>query len=549
MEALVPKKKKDNFNDKISVSATVTIEEHEVINIATRCKQDHGFQIDVENFPLEFTVTRSSAFENSAYTSTMTTWKLRPSIKKKRGRKFVQIGKSDEWDIIVYEISNLFPRIVYFPTFLFNFPEKVKVSQGESDFEGNEYFKIMIEDALDSLDDPLKLHTHIVDRVLEKDPDKPFNYSVWMQSDERERVVSALSKLSHKISDEIFGLWKEVLGSDIGQKELIIEHVIETDESGEREVFLTFKVKDGSSEFKVSERSLGFRWFFCFLLFTRFFRGNESGESIFLFDEPASNLHSKAQSKLLDSLSVISSGKNDVIYSTHSHHLINPLWLETTFIITNGAPTENAVIDTNFGVEDTDIQAHFYKTFVGRYADNGHYFQPILDRLQVSPSLLESTRVGVLTEGKSDFYILNWYKKINDPNSTLDFIPVGGATNAKSLMSLYLGLTRQFILLLDSDKEGKSAKQRYLKELPMTKEKIIQIGDIFDNKKIIEDLLSKKMKVAIAEKYSVKTASKKHILRAFSEALSGPNDLPEDDETLNNLKKLTQELSLRLETS
>ena len=549
VEALVPKKKKDNFNDKISVSATVTIEEHEVINIATRCKQDHGFQIDVENFPLEFTVTRSSAFENSAYTSTMTTWKLRPSIKKKRGRKFVQIGKSDEWDIIVYEISNLFPRIVYFPTFLFNFPEKVKVSQGESDFEGNEYFKIMIEDALDSLDDPLKLHTHIVDRVLEKDPDKPFNYSVWMQSDERERVVSALSKLSHKISDEIFGLWKEVLGSDIGQKELIIEHVIETDESGEREVFLTFKVKDGSSEFKVSERSLGFRWFFCFLLFTRFFRGNESGESIFLFDEPASNLHSKAQSKLLDSLSVISSGKNDVIYSTHSHHLINPLWLETTFIITNGAPTENAVIDTNFGVEDTDIQAHFYKTFVGRYADNGHYFQPILDRLQVSPSLLESTRVGVLTEGKSDFYILNWYKKINDPNSTLDFIPVGGATNAKSLMSLYLGLTRQFILLLDSDKEGKSAKQRYLKELPMTKEKIIQIGDIFDNKKIIEDLLSKKMKVAIAEKYSVKTASKKHILRAFSEALSGPNDLPEDDETLNNLKKLTQELSLRLETS
>ena len=549
VEALVPKKKKDNFNDKISVSATVTIEKHEVINIATRCKQDHGFQIDVDKFPLEFTVTRSSVFENSAHTSTKATWYLSPSIKKKRGRKFAQIGKSDEWDKIVLEIGNLFPRIVYFPTFLFNFPEKVKVSQGESDFEGNEYFKRMIEDALDSLDDPLELHTHIVDRVLEKDPDYPFNYSVWMQSDERERVVSALSKLSHKISDEIFGLWKEVLGSDIEQKELIIEHVIETDESGEREVFLTFKVKDGSSEFKVSERSLGFRWFFCFLLFTRFFRGNKSGESIFLFDEPASNLHSKAQSKLLDSLSVIASGKNDVIYSTHSHHLINPLWLETTFIITNGAPTENTVIDTNFGVEDTDIQAHFYKTFVGKYADNGHYFQPILDRLQVSPSLLESTREGVLTEGKSDFYILNWYKKINDPNSTLDFIPVGGATNAKSLMSLYLGLTRQFILLLDSDKEGKSAKQRYLKELPMTKEKIIQIGDIFDNKKIIEDLLSKKMKVAIAEKYSVKTASKKHILRAFSEALSGPNDLPEDDETLNNLKKLTQELSLRLETS
>ena len=248
----------------------------------------HDFQIDVENFPLEFTVTREHIFQNSSHIKTSTIWDLHPIIKKKRARKFKSIEVGPEWRAIVREIGDLFPRIVYFPTFLFNFPEKVKVSEGHTDFEGNEYFKRMIEDALASLEDPLSLETHIVDRVLNKDPESPLAawFNICIGSDERERVASALRKLSQKISSEVFGRWKDVLGSDIGRKELVVDHIVDVDAEGNREVFLTFKVKDGYSEFKVSERSLGFRWFFCFLLFTRFFRGNESGESIFLFDEP-----------------------------------------------------------------------------------------------------------------------------------------------------------------------------------------------------------------------------------------------------------------------
>ena len=548
IEALVPKRKKDNFNDTISIAATVTMEKNEITEIADRCKREHGFQIDVEQFPLEFSVTRKYEFESSAHADSVTTWNLRPRVKRKGRRKFQAIDASDEWRIIVREIGELFPRIVYFPTFLFNFPEKVKVSESESEIEGNEYFKAMIEDALLSLDGPLYLQQHIVDRVLKKDPDNPFAawLAGWMGSDERERVTSVLRKLSQKISAEVFGRWKDVLDSDIGQKELVIDHVVEAGRSGEREVFLTFKVKDGYSEYKVSERSLGFRWFFCFLLFTRFFRGNERGESIFLFDEPASNLHSKAQSKLLDSLTVIASGKNDIIYSTHSHHLINPLWLETTYIITNGEPTDKLMVEPDFGVEDTDIQAELYRTFVGKYAEKGHYFQPILDRLQVSPSLLEATREGVFTEGKSDFYILSWFKKYHDRGRNLDFIPVGGATNAKSLMALYLGLAQRFVFLLDSDSEGRKARKTYLDELPLHERRIIQIGDVFVNKKGIEDLVSDTMKKSIAHKYNVSRVTKRHILRAFSEALSGPNDLPADNETLGDLKALTDALHQRL---
>ena len=306
---------------------------------------------------------------------------------------------------------------------------------------------------------------------------------------------------------------------------------------------MEFKVKDGYSIFKVSERSLGFRWFFCFLLFTRFFRGSEGGESIFLLDEPASNLHSKAQSKFLDSLKVIAAERNDIIYSTHSHHLINPLWLETTFIVTNGKPTDGGSPDADFVVEDSEIGAQFYKTFVGQNAEMSHYFQPILDRLQVSPSHLEAIREGVLTEGKSDFYILNWYKKYHDKACTLDFVPVGGATNASGLMSLYLGLALRFVFLLDSDTEGHEAKKRYLRDLPISEMRILQIGEIFSSgKKTIEDVVSKNLKDFIGKKYGVSRVSKKHILRAFSEALSGQNDLPDDKETLDGLNVLIEAL-------
>ncbi len=551
IEALVPKKHKDNFNGEISVEAKLVIDKDDIVKLTELCKSEYGFQIDAKTFSPNISVKRRHIFENSEFIETRSSWKISVSAKSSGARKIrILNSEQEEWQQVIIELRKLFPRIVYFPTFLFDFPEKILISDGECDFEGNEYFKQMVEDALASLDDPLELQKHIIDRVIKKDAEIPFAswLPTWMRSDERERVSSVLDKLSRKLTIEIFGRWADVLGTDPGQKELVIEDLVEDSESAARRVFLEFKVKDGYTKFKISERSLGFRWFFCFLLFTRFIRGSGTGGCIFLFDEPASNLHSKAQTKLLDSLEVITDGDNDIIYSTHSHHLINPLWLETTFIITNGIPNSGESLDADFVVEDSDIHAQSYKHFVGQNAEKSHYFQPILDRLQVSPSLLEATREGVFTEGKSDFYILNWYKKYRQKQTDLDFVPVGGANNASALMSLYLGLSLRFVLLLDSDSEGNKAKKNYLNKLPISENSIIQIGDVFQTprKKKIEDLISNDTKSAIKQKYGITRIRKSHILRAFSEALSGQNDLPDDEETLNNLKLLVDQLSTRL---
>ncbi len=107
---------------------------------------------------------------------------------------------------------------------------------------------------------------------------------------------------------------------------------------GTKKYYVELKIRQGSDDYSINDRSLGFRWFFSFLIFTAFRRqrSSESGETLFLLDEPASNLHQSSQQKLLQNIESIFSNCK-LIYSTHSHHLIEPKWLSGAYIIRNEA--------------------------------------------------------------------------------------------------------------------------------------------------------------------------------------------------------------------
>lgn len=220
VESLVPKKSKDNFNGRITISAEIEIAKEEIEALNLELKSELDFVIDVETFPETFLVTRTHVFEASALQKSSNLWNLYPSIKKGKARKARKLEASnEEWQEIVRKISKNLPRILYFPTFLFDFPERIEITPGVSDIEGNEYFRRVVIDALRSLDDPLDLDKHIVDRILKLEEGVGFInfFSAWLQSDKRERVNAALSRLSRKITHEVFGRWREVLGSDIWQ--------------------------------------------------------------------------------------------------------------------------------------------------------------------------------------------------------------------------------------------------------------------------------------------------------------------------------------------
>ncbi len=106
-----------------------------------------------------------------------------------------------------------------------------------------------------------------------------------------------------------------------------------------------------------------------------------------MFDEPASNLHSSAQQQLLKSFENLGHDTK-IIYTTHSHYLINANWLESTYIVKNEG-VEPEVLESN-SPKKTNILIEPYREFVMRYPDKIDYFQPILDVLDYKPSNLEN---------------------------------------------------------------------------------------------------------------------------------------------------------------
>ncbi|WP_415411006.1 hypothetical protein, partial [Staphylococcus agnetis] len=112
----------------------------------------------------------------------------------------------------------------------------------------------------------------------------------------------------------VFGRWNKIFGEDTRGKEVVISYDVtegeKIDSNGRRystqehDIFVKFQIRDGTRRFNVNDRSLGFRWFFSFMLFTQFRVARTAPASsplLFLFDEPASNLHAAAQQKLIES--------------------------------------------------------------------------------------------------------------------------------------------------------------------------------------------------------------------------------------------------------
>ena len=259
---------------------------------------------------------------------------------------------------------------------------------------------------------------------------------------------------------------KEIFVEAKSESQSIVKKNAEGQLVAEQQAFhyLEFRLKEGTEKYYISERSLGFKWFFTFLLFTEFRKNRKTdiGETLFLLDEPASNLHSTAQKKLLDKFSELVHNSR-LIYTTHSHHLINPLWLNGTYIVKNQAINYQSAFD--FDTNETNIKAIIYKQFVSANPTQQDYFQPILDSLNHQPGLLEKIPEIILTEGKFDYYILKYVNEVllNTKFKQLHFYPGSGADGNDQVIKLYMAWGRNFKILLDGDKGGERAKARYLK--------------------------------------------------------------------------------------
>lgn len=459
LDALVPISERSNFNGKVQISARVRLEPDDVAHIKKAVQKRTGFRVSSLRSELEVTVSHS--FKNSRFVGTATAWSSVLGVGyKANGRVERDLGSSSEnlaWRAAVGAIRERLPRIWYFPNFLFEFPRVITLTISPDETSTNRFYRQLFQDILDALGRDLRLDEHVVARALSR------------ESGDLQNLRQVLLEVSREVTNSVVASWSRLFdrGDDLQGKRVVVD-LVDPQRVGPGEVAVEFLLEDADGMFGIHERSLGFRWFFVYLLLTHYRgrRRSEESEILFLFDEPASNLHSTAQAALLESLGKLAE-HSSVIFTTHSHHLINPAWLSSAFVVANDG-VDPRVITSKVAARRTDIRVEPLQQFASQHPNRTHYFQPILDVLQYRPSELEHIPSVVMTEGKTDYYALRYYSEvIRGANAVdrLNILPGTGSGSLLPVIQMYLAWSRPFVVLLDSDAAGDRARERYLRQL------------------------------------------------------------------------------------
>jgi predicted ATP-dependent endonuclease of OLD family len=308
-----------------------------------------------------------------------------------------------------------------------------------------------------------------------------------------------------------------------------------------------FNIIDDVDTYRIVERSLGFRWFFVYILLTQFRtyrKGNNN--AFFLFDEPASNLHPSAQMELLKSFEKLPK----VIYTTHSHYLINPKWLESTYVVKNEAiDYEN---EHEYIAKNTNIQIRKYREFAVKHPRQTSYFQPILEVLDYRPANLELVPNVLITEGKNDFFVLNYIQEVILKNKNkIKIVPGTSSSNLETLISLYLGWGAKFCVLFDSDKEGKKQKKRYIDVFGKSIENLLftyeDINQSWDNYEIENFFNEDELKLIQIGCFPLETNYKKTTFnRSIQELFINSQKVDLSAETITDLKNNIEFISKKI---
>lgn len=557
----VPRHLISNFTGDVSVTATITVSPEEIEMIAQKLAKDHGLLLKTDEPTDEITIERQQRFENGDFKQNYFTLRTPFKIKGKKQKAWRDPTLTERATVrdVVYSFV---PEIAYFPTFVFEFPEEIFLTERGGGVD--RFYRRVFQDILDYDGKGHTIEKDIVRRVRRQDMIMPWLdfFSAWAKVDDKDKIQHVMDRASAAITKLVFGRWNKIFGEDTKGKEIIITpDVVEGEKrnadgsrskTNEHDVRVKFQIRDGTRRFDVNDRSLGFRWFFSFMLFTQFRVARSTTDTrplLFLFDEPASNLHAAAQQKLIESFPEVAKKDHVLAYSTHSHYMIEPKWLEQTFIVTNRAddPTQSVLDEISLDDEFLDVKVSSYRSFVNSHPGQTSYFQPILDRLEVVPSKFDAQKASIVLEGKSDYYILRYSEKLLGV-SDLPLLPGLGAGTFGALAALHVGWNLKFLFVLDGDGKGKEERDRYAKDFGIPLARLATIDELVDGVTVIEDLLDAEAKQHIREELKISgDPSKAQIRRYFQERLASDKVSSLGKKFDSTAKKLLEELRRRLD--
>lgn len=554
------KTKRGIFTGKIELEAEVELEAADKPFVIDAIKLEHDFFVDAASLPEKVDIVRRLTFESGDLVEDKTYWSyLKFTAKKGKGKTLKTIDAHtarDVWLTAVRVLKDRVPRITYFPTFLFTFPEKIYLETPSSwtdDSEAavvNRYYMKVLEDVAESIKDPddpaqkISITKQVVDRLKNvKEPTgNPLAFWSFFQSrSEYDKVRSVLNLIAQQMGQAIFPAWNKIFDKPTAGKRVEISFGTDSDHDNIPWIKIGIYDSATSASYDLSERSLGFRWFFSFLLFTQF-RKHRHLRSIYLFDEPAANLHSLAQTRLMEGFQTIVEDGSFILYSTHSHYLINPLWLEKAYIVKNAAVEydESDLDLVEIGEKRTDITGTPYRQFIHLNPSRVSYFQPALDALRFNLGPMIPRGRSLVVEGKFDFHPMKYFSRRLDSGKDFDIFPVNGASDATALVALFRGWGLPFLIFLDDDKGGREAKKRYIKDLGVPEGSIVTLEDVDFalSGAAFEAIYGPSVVDLVSQAFSTSAPSKKEFSNFFMERTATSNFRDDLGQTLQTAEEI-----------
>lgn len=235
---------------------------------------------------------------------------------------------------------------------------------------------------------------------------------------------------------------------------------------------------------ELENRSSGLQWFFSFYLVFVTANAGEHDNCIILLDEPGHTLHPMAQKDLAGFFNSLAE-KNQLLYTTHSPFLVDPMNITRTKVVYADEYGKTNVSD-NLKIKSKVAQKSIYpvNSAIG---------------ITISDTMLIGTK-PIIVEGISDQIYLTYIKrklmkqKDFQIEKELVFMPVDGTKNIKPVVAIITGKEEELpVVLLDADDAGLEKKKSLEKNLyNENKEKLIPVTEFIHTKvekPEIEDLM------------------------------------------------------------
>ena len=293
-----------------------------------------------------------------------------------------------------------------------------------------------------------------------------------------ERRKRELENVANTLTSDVLKYWSQ--NPELRVQPDITQETV-TDPQGQHSVVVELKLRIWDQRHSLSlpfdEHSSGFRWFFSFLAaFSEYEYAQEP--VVILLDEPALNLHARAQADFLRFIKERLSPKCQVVYTTHSPFMIQPGFLNRVRLIEDHGQDTGVIVSTDVLSTDPDTL----------FPLQGALGYDIAQNLFIAPN-------NLVVEGTSDFTYLDLISRHLESltgrtplDNSWTILPVGGV----DLIPTFIALLHTHLnlgVLIDSKKGGTQKISRLTDQGYIVSSNIVTIGQILGRSQAdIEDL-------------------------------------------------------------